>query len=204
LKHSLWARALSHASSAYVPFRSIPTQIRGPGLSSEHRSAAHSSSQRSRYGLATTPPPGCQSEQATPAGPPPPVGVVFCAVPAAFQSLSPSPWGQFDLRRLPMDSDWITGRPRLARLAWVRCSIVSVFRAQNDYIQSHKMTASMRDRALANDPERNRIMNLARSFNNWRKYRQTCSELGRMSDRELNDLGIGRSDIPYVARQAVK
>ncbi|MBP1887016.1 MULTISPECIES: DUF1127 domain-containing protein [Sinorhizobium] len=47
-------------------------------------------------------------------------------------------------------------------------------------------------------------MNLARSFNNWRKYRQTCNELGRMSDRELNDLGIGRSDIPYVARQAVK
>ena len=47
-------------------------------------------------------------------------------------------------------------------------------------------------------------MNVTRSFNNWRKYRQTCNELGRMSDRELNDLGIGRSDIPYVARQAVK
>ncbi|ASY56276.1 MULTISPECIES: DUF1127 domain-containing protein [Sinorhizobium] len=47
-------------------------------------------------------------------------------------------------------------------------------------------------------------MNLARSFNNWRKYRQTCNELGRMSDRELNDLGIGRADIPYVARKAVK
>ncbi|PDT39831.1 DUF1127 domain-containing protein [Sinorhizobium sp. FG01] len=66
------------------------------------------------------------------------------------------------------------------------------------------MMASKRDRALANDPERNRIMNLARSFNNWRKYRQTCNELGRMSDRELNDLGIGRADIPYVARKAVK
>ncbi|CAN7512563.1 MULTISPECIES: DUF1127 domain-containing protein [Rhizobium/Agrobacterium group] len=47
-------------------------------------------------------------------------------------------------------------------------------------------------------------MNIARSFNNWRKYRQTCNELGRMSDRELNDLGIGRGDIQYVARQAVK
>ena len=47
-------------------------------------------------------------------------------------------------------------------------------------------------------------MNLARSFNNWRKYRQTCNELGRMSDRELIDLGIGRADIPYVARQAIK
>lgn len=47
-------------------------------------------------------------------------------------------------------------------------------------------------------------MNLARSFNNWRKYRQTCNELNRMSDRELNDLGIGRSDISAVARKAVR
>ena len=45
-------------------------------------------------------------------------------------------------------------------------------------------------------------MNLARSFNNWRKYRQTVNELGRMTDRELCDLGIGRSDIPYIARKA--
>lgn len=43
-------------------------------------------------------------------------------------------------------------------------------------------------------------MNLARSFNNWRKYRQTVSELGRMSTRELHDLGISRSDIQRVAR----
>ena len=47
------------------------------------------------------------------------------------------------------------------------------------------------------------IMNIARSFTNWRKYRQTINELGRMSNRELSDLGINRSEIPYVARQAV-
>ena len=45
-------------------------------------------------------------------------------------------------------------------------------------------------------------MNIARSLTNWRKYRQTVTELGRMSDRELRDLGIGRSDIPYIARKA--
>ena len=45
-------------------------------------------------------------------------------------------------------------------------------------------------------------MNFARSFNNWRKYRQTVSELGRMSTRELHDLGIDRSDIQRVAREA--
>ena len=43
-------------------------------------------------------------------------------------------------------------------------------------------------------------MNLARSFSEWRKYRQTVTELGRMSHRELQDLGITRADIPRVAR----
>ena len=45
-------------------------------------------------------------------------------------------------------------------------------------------------------------MNVARSFNNWLKYRQTVSELGRMSSRELRDLGIERADIQSVARAA--
>lgn len=32
-------------------------------------------------------------------------------------------------------------------------------------------------------------------------YRTTFDELSRLSDRELNDIGIGRSDIRYVAQQ---
>lgn len=46
-------------------------------------------------------------------------------------------------------------------------------------------------------------MSMARSFSNWRKYRQTVTELGRMSARELSDLGIERSEIKSVARAAV-
>ncbi|MBN9030444.1 MAG: DUF1127 domain-containing protein [Rhizobiales bacterium 63-7] len=45
-------------------------------------------------------------------------------------------------------------------------------------------------------------MNIARTLNNWRKYRQTVSELDRMSNRGLSDLGIDRSDIRRLARQA--
>mgnify|MGYP001080862902 FL=1 len=45
-------------------------------------------------------------------------------------------------------------------------------------------------------------MNIARTLNNWRKYRQTVNELGRMSNRGLSDLGIDRSDIRRLARQA--
>ena len=46
-------------------------------------------------------------------------------------------------------------------------------------------------------------MNVARALNNWRKYRQTINELGRMSNRELHDLGIDRADIRSVARASL-
>lgn len=45
-------------------------------------------------------------------------------------------------------------------------------------------------------------MNLIQNFRNWRRYRETINELSRLSNRELNDLGISRSDIPYVARKS--
>jgi uncharacterized protein YjiS (DUF1127 family) len=47
-------------------------------------------------------------------------------------------------------------------------------------------------------------MNLARSYKNWRTYRNTLSELERLSERDLSDLGIARADIRSVARSAVK
>ena len=46
-------------------------------------------------------------------------------------------------------------------------------------------------------------MNLIRDYRNWRRYRNTVSELSRLSNRELNDLGLSRGDIPYVARKAL-
>jgi uncharacterized protein YjiS (DUF1127 family) len=53
-----------------------------------------------------------------------------------------------------------------------------------------------------NEPKR-REMNLIRNYRNWREYRSTVSELNRLSNRELSDLGITRSDIPVVARKAI-
>lgn len=46
-------------------------------------------------------------------------------------------------------------------------------------------------------------MNLIRNYRNWRRYRETVSELSRLSNRELNDLGINRCDIPFVARKSI-
>ena len=46
-------------------------------------------------------------------------------------------------------------------------------------------------------------MHLIRNYRNWRRYRDTVSELNRLSNRELTDLGIARGDIPTVARRSV-
>ncbi|MBS3649623.1 DUF1127 domain-containing protein [Pseudaminobacter sp. 19-2017] len=46
-------------------------------------------------------------------------------------------------------------------------------------------------------------MNLIRNYRNWRRYRETVSELSRLSNRELSDLGITRADIRSVARKAI-
>ncbi len=46
-------------------------------------------------------------------------------------------------------------------------------------------------------------MNLIRNYRNWRRYRETVSELDRLSNRELADLGMTRSDIPFIARKSV-
>ncbi|RYE53413.1 MAG: DUF1127 domain-containing protein [Rhizobiaceae bacterium] len=46
-------------------------------------------------------------------------------------------------------------------------------------------------------------MSVTRTFANWVKFRQTVTELNRMSSRELQDLGIDRADIRRVARASV-
>lgn len=47
-------------------------------------------------------------------------------------------------------------------------------------------------------------MNIARSYKNWRSFRNTIAELERLSNRDLSDLGISRADIRSVARSAVR
>jgi len=44
-------------------------------------------------------------------------------------------------------------------------------------------------------------MNLIRSYRNWRAYRNTVNELDRLSNRQLDDLGISRHEIEQVVRR---
>ncbi|MGR3497475.1 MAG: DUF1127 domain-containing protein [Limimaricola soesokkakensis] len=43
---------------------------------------------------------------------------------------------------------------------------------------------------------------LASATTRWRVYRRTVSELSRLSDRDLADLGFARSQIREIARDA--
>lgn len=40
---------------------------------------------------------------------------------------------------------------------------------------------------------------IVRMIRAWRRYNQSLSELNRLGDRELADIGISRSDIPRIA-----
>ncbi|PLW77662.1 DUF1127 domain-containing protein [Cohaesibacter celericrescens] len=40
-------------------------------------------------------------------------------------------------------------------------------------------------------------------YRQWRNFRDTVDELSSLSNRDLADLGISRSDIPQVARESV-
>lgn len=46
------------------------------------------------------------------------------------------------------------------------------------------------------------LATIVRFFREWRRYNQSVSELNRLGDRELADIGISRSDIPRVAWDA--
>ncbi|MBH0239006.1 DUF1127 domain-containing protein [Methylobrevis albus] len=45
---------------------------------------------------------------------------------------------------------------------------------------------------------------VVKKYQTYVKYQQTYRELSRLSSRELNDLGIARSDIAQLARQAAR
>jgi len=46
-------------------------------------------------------------------------------------------------------------------------------------------------------------MNPFKSYTSWRRYRQTCSALGRLSERGLPDIGMTRQEIRTAARKSL-
>jgi uncharacterized protein YjiS (DUF1127 family) len=46
------------------------------------------------------------------------------------------------------------------------------------------------------------LSHLIHLFRAWRRYENSMVELSRLGDRELADIGVVRSDIPRIAREA--
>ena len=46
------------------------------------------------------------------------------------------------------------------------------------------------------------LASIIRFINEWKRYNRSLTELNRLGDRELADIGISRSDIPRVALAA--
>jgi uncharacterized protein YjiS (DUF1127 family) len=47
------------------------------------------------------------------------------------------------------------------------------------------------------------LKTISEKLNAWRRYRAAVSELSKLSDHELSNIGIGRGDIEHVARRPV-
>ena len=52
--------------------------------------------------------------------------------------------------------------------------------------------------------ENQMFASIVRFLHSWRRYNRSLSELNRLGDRELADIGISRSDIPRVAMTAAE
>ena len=47
-----------------------------------------------------------------------------------------------------------------------------------------------------------RVRSIQSSYRRWRLFRRTMNELGMLTDRDLADLGLSRSDVRRVAHEA--
>jgi uncharacterized protein YjiS (DUF1127 family) len=48
------------------------------------------------------------------------------------------------------------------------------------------------------------ITSIVRFIRSWKRYNQSLTELNRLGDRELADIGISRSDIARIAWQSTR
>ena len=78
-----------------------------------------------------------------------------------------------------------------AQFAWLLCRLCASKSALNAYV-----VGIAKKKAFENK------MEFMKSIREWRRFRATREALSRLSDRELNDLGIGRGEIDFTARRA--
>jgi uncharacterized protein YjiS (DUF1127 family) len=67
----------------------------------------------------------------------------------------------------------------------------------------HHFAVQQTDRLLEQNRNKKMISlkTISEKLNARRRYREAVSELSKLSDHELSDIGISRGDIEYVARR---
>jgi uncharacterized protein YjiS (DUF1127 family) len=65
-----------------------------------------------------------------------------------------------------------------------------------------KMSAYVSSRATSNRAATGIVSRMANAFSAWNDARATRNALAKLSDRELDDIGLSRSDIDSVAARA--
>ena len=76
----------------------------------------------------------------------------------------------------------------------MRSTVTSLYAVHNEFIA-----------VGAQAPQNQKVITMfltmiAAKIRAYLRYRETVRELSRLTDRELDDLGLSRSDIQYVAR----
>ena len=66
------------------------------------------------------------------------------------------------------------------------------------------MVHSKKNRSPVNPRGMTMFEVLKSRYSSWKRYARTVKELESLSSRELTDLGITRSDIPRLAREAAR
>ena len=71
--------------------------------------------------------------------------------------------------------------------------------------RSHHFAVRQTDSLLEQNRNKKMISlkTISEKLNARRRYREAVSELSKLSDHELSDIGISRGDIEYVARRPV-
>jgi uncharacterized protein YjiS (DUF1127 family) len=88
---------------------------------------------------------------------------------------------------------------RYAVSALLRRNIIAFQTQEHPYFagkSKHRPAAGFIRKSLA------MFANLVRLIRQWKRYNQSLTELSRLGDRELADIGISRSDIHRVAWNA--
>ena len=73
------------------------------------------------------------------------------------------------------------------------------------YCARHHFAVQQTDRLLEQNRNKKMISlkTISEKLNARRRYREAVTELSKLSDHELSDIGISRGDIEYVARRPV-